>query len=166
MICLGIDPGYERLGIALVEKENSSKEILIHSECFQTDKKLDHQKRLSLIKNRIDEILKKYKPDSLAIESLFFNVNQKTAIKVAEVRGIIISSCGQMSIPSFEYSPQKIKQAVTGNGHSDKIAVIKTVPLLVKITNKIKHDDEYDAIAVALTHLAMHRFMSQIDLHK
>ena len=150
MKVLAFDPGYERLGIAVVEKQNN-KDILIYSECFQTDKKDDHSKRLFSIYKRIKEIIEEYKPDSSALETLFFANNQKTALKVAEVRGIILAVSESYGIKIFEYSPGAIKLSVTGYGKSDKTAITKMIPLIIKINKKIKYDDEFDAIAVGIT---------------
>ncbi len=150
MKVLAIDPGYERLGIAVLEKQKS-KEVLLYSECFQTDKKEVHSKRLFLIYTKLQEIISEYRTNTCAIETLFFSNNVKTALKVAELRGMILTLCEIHKMKIYEYSPQAIKLGVTGYGKSDKTAVIKMIPLLVKIDKKIKHDDEFDAIAVGIT---------------
>ena len=150
MRVIGIDPGYERLGIAILEKQNN-KDILIFSECFQTDKKETHSKRLFAIYKRVKEIIEEYQPNKGALETLFFSNNQKTALKVAEVRGVILAVYENYNLDIQEFSPNSIKLGVTGYGKSDKDAVTKMVPLLVKIDKKIKYDDEFDAIAVAIT---------------
>lgn len=154
MIILGIDPGYERLGIAVIRKERNQKEELLYSECFKTSAKIPHPDRLFLIKEKISEVIKKYKPKHLSIETLFFNSNQKTALYVAESRGVIVAEAKFAGLKVFEYSPQRIKIAVTGYGKSDKNAVSKMIPLIIKINKKITHDDEYDAIAASLTCLS------------
>ena len=150
MRVLAIDPGYERLGIAVLEKQKG-KDVLLHSECFQTDKKETHSKRLFLIYTKLKEIIETHKTDACAIETLFFSNNVKTALKVAELRGVILTLCEIHNMKIYEYSPQAIKLGVTGYGKSDKTAVIKMIPLLVQIDKKIKHDDEFDAIAVGVT---------------
>lgn len=156
MKILAIDPGYERLGIAILEKEPRGKEILIHSECFKTLSKDPHPVRLGQIHNYIEKIIETYKPEVLSIETLFFQNNAKTAMQVSESRGAIISLCASKSISVFEYNPLQIKSAVTGNGKSDKEQVMKMIPMLLTIgkEKKIKHDDEYDAIACGLTYFA------------
>ncbi len=154
MIILGIDPGYDRLGIAVVEKKSKTKEVLVYSECFQTSSKEYFYTRLGQVGAKVTEIIEKYSPDALAIESLFITKNQKTAMRVSEARGVIVYEAVQKGLPIYEYTPLQIKIAVTGHGGSDKTQVIKMIPLLIKIKTKKTHDDEYDAVAVALTCLA------------
>jgi crossover junction endodeoxyribonuclease RuvC len=154
MRIIAIDPGYERLGIAVIEKELSGKEVLIYSECFKTSSKLPHPERLRLIQEKIKKIIKEYNPERCAIETLFFSNNQKTALLVAEARGAIIATSASEGLEIFELNPNSIKLAVTGNGASDKDQIIKMIPILIKINKEIKHDDEYDAIACGLTYFA------------
>jgi crossover junction endodeoxyribonuclease RuvC len=157
MKTLAIDPGYERLGIAILDKSLPEKERLIYSECFQTSAKDPHADRLGQIQNRLTEILSEFSPEHLAIEDLFFSKNTKTAMKVAEVRGLLIGNCRAAGIEVFEYKPGEIKVAVTGDGASDKNSIIKMIPLLVNLPAPVRLDDEYDAIACGLTHIAVHK---------
>lgn len=157
MRIIAIDPGYERLGIAILEKFEKTKELVLFSECFQTDKKLSHPERLALVGNEIRKIIKEYTPEILAIETLFFSKNVKTALSVAEARGVALFCASDMGLEIREFSPADIKIAVTGHGQSDKKQVITMVEKLVKINGKIKHDDEYDAIATGITYFAMNR---------
>lgn len=147
---LGIDPGYGRLGIAIIESVNKTPK-LIHSECFETSGKLPHSERLGLVLEKIKETIKKYKPDRLAIETLIFSKNVKTALKVAEVRGVAIAQSVENGLEIFEFHPNSIKIAVTGYGKSDKKQIIFMIEKILGLKKKFKHDDEYDAIAVALT---------------
>lgn len=159
MIVLGIDPGFERLGIAVIEKKPSSQETVLFSECFITPKTMDFSERLTNIGNHIEEIITRYKPTHLGIETLFIEKNQKTAMRVAEVRGTIIFLAARTGMRICEYSPLQIKSAVTGYGKADKKAVMGMVPKLVSIDmNQKRLDDELDAIAVALTTSASERF--------
>ncbi len=146
MKILGIDPGYDRVGIAIIEDGT-----LLHSECFETSSKDSFHIRLRSVGEHIHKIIKNYSPDIMAIESLFITKNQKTAMKVAEARGVISYEACLKDIPIYEYSPPQIKVAVTGHGGSDKAQVIKMIPLLIKMKTLVALDDEYDAIAVALT---------------
>lgn len=172
---LAIDPGYERLGIAILDRAALERDRLIYSECFRTSAKDPHAERLAQIQKRITEIVEEFTPTELAIEDLFFNTNQKTALRVAEARGAIIATAKNSGLEIFEYKPQEIKVAVTGDGRSDKTAIAKMIPLLVNLekiavkkqncldsknqnlhNSKIQSrlDDEYDAIACGLTHIA------------
>ncbi|MFA5999652.1 MAG: crossover junction endodeoxyribonuclease RuvC [Candidatus Paceibacterota bacterium] len=159
MIILGIDPGYERLGVAVVEKKSrSDKEHLLFSECFKTSAKLTFEDRLSRIGQEVKKIIKKYKIDTLAIETLFLNTNQKTVMQVAEVRGVIIYEAKNANLKVFEASPPQIKVATTGYGKANKEQMMKMVRMLIKIDEETKSDDELDAIAIALTAFAYIRF--------
>ncbi|MFA6315501.1 MAG: crossover junction endodeoxyribonuclease RuvC [Candidatus Paceibacterota bacterium] len=159
MKIIGIDPGYDRLGIAVIEKDpdDSRKENVLYSACFQTSNKDTIYFRFKQIGQEIERIFKEYKPGALAIENLFITKNQKTAMRVSEARGIILYEAAKNDIPIFEYTPMQIKSAVTGDGTSDKERIIKMIGLLVKIPKKKMLDDEFDAIAVALTHSACRR---------
>ncbi len=159
MRILGIDPGYERLGVAILEKnKNEKKETVLFSECFKTSAKLEFSERLFLIGKEIKNIIKKFKPEVLAIETLFLTTNQKTVMHVAEVRGVIIYEASSAGLKIFEASPPQIKIATTGYGKANKEQVMKMVKILVEIDNLKKSDDELDAIATALTAFAHIRF--------
>lgn len=147
---LGIDPGYGRLGIAVIESTKRESK-LIYSECFETSSELPHFERLGLILLKLNVVFSKFKPDKLAIETLIFSKNVKTALKVAEARGVVIAFSAAQGIKTFEYHPNEIKLAVTGYGKSDKKQIIYMIGKILKLGKKIKYDDEYDAIAVALT---------------
>lgn len=154
MRILGIDPGYERLGIAILEKNNQKKECVIFSECFKTSAKLEFSERLHLIGTEITRVIGKYKPEILSIETLFLTTNQKTVMRVAEARGVAIYEAANAGLKIFEATPLQIKIATTGYGRADKNQVMKMVKILVKIDNEKKSDDELDAIAIALTAFA------------
>ncbi|MEK7068870.1 MAG: crossover junction endodeoxyribonuclease RuvC [Patescibacteria group bacterium] len=156
MRVLAIDPGYGRCGVAIVDKDGG-KEILIYSACIETSAKMDFPERLARIVSECERLMKQYKPDSIAIETLYITKNQKTAMHVAEVRGALIGATARAGLPIFEYTPGEVKSAAAGNGRADKKAVIKMLHALLKIEKEIKYDDEYDAIAIGITHLARHR---------
>ncbi|MEI7809999.1 MAG: crossover junction endodeoxyribonuclease RuvC [bacterium] len=160
MRILGIDPGFERLGVAILEKNiGDKKEKVIFSECFKTSAKLEFSERLVLIGEEVRNIIKKYKPEILAIETLFLTTNQKTVMHVAEARGVVIYECKKNEMKIFEASPPQIKIATTGYGKADKKQIIKMVKLLVEIDNKKDSDDELDAIAIALTGFAHNKII-------
>jgi crossover junction endodeoxyribonuclease RuvC len=150
---LAFDPGYDRLGVAVIERKNN-KEHLVYSECVGTNRNDTMAERLQHIGNRVDELLREYTPTTVALETLFFNKNQKTGIAVAEVRGIILYLALRSGCHIMEFNPQEIKVAVTGYGKSDKEAVIMMVKRLIARVPTDAMDDEYDAIAVGITALA------------
>lgn len=156
MRVLAFDPGYDRLGIAVIEKHNG-KEKLLHSACFTTKRNDPMDVRLCDIGTMVEDLITKYEPSLVALETLFFNKNQKTGIAVAEVRGIIMYLGKRAGCGVVEYSPQEIKIAVTGYGKSDKAAVTSMVKRLITPVPKDALDDEYDAIAVGIAALAHHR---------
>jgi len=159
MRILGIDPGYERLGISILEKnKNDKKECVVFSECFKTSAGLEFSERLNLIGEEIKKIIKKYKPEVLSIETLFLNTNHKTVMRVAEARGVVIYESTRAGLKIFEASPPQIKIATTGYGKASKTEIIKMVKILVEIDKLKKSDDELDAIAIALTAFAHIRF--------
>ena len=153
MKIIAIDPGYERLGIAIIEK-TAGRETLVFSECFKTSMREAPADRLKLIGEEINSLIKKYQPEALAVETLFFETNAKTAMRVSEARGVILYEAARNGLSVTEFTPLQIKVAVTGYGKSDKSQVIFMVKKLIKVTEPIKYDDEYDAIAVGLTFFA------------
>ena len=156
MKVLGIDPGYGRCGMAVVERQDG-KDVLLFSDCVETSAGDEFPARLSAIVGRCAKLIEEHSPSALSIEKLFFNANQKTAMRVAEARGAIIMCASERGIDVFEYTPAQIKSAVASSGSADKKQVASMLHLLVKIDKEIRRDDEYDAIAIALAHLAMAR---------
>jgi crossover junction endodeoxyribonuclease RuvC len=154
MKILAIDPGFERVGIAILEKTEQTKEVLLYSECFKTSSKLTHPERLRLIGEKISEIIKKNKPAVLSIEKLFFNTNTTTALGVAEARGVILYEASLAKLEIFEYTPLSVKVAVTGYGRSEKKQIMLMIPRLIDVSKKISSDDEFDAIALGITFCA------------
>lgn len=156
MKILSIDPGYGRCGVAILERVGI-KDHLIYSDCIETSSKDTFPYRLAAITNECERLLDEYAPEAVVLEKLFFKSNQKTAMQVAEVRGAIIAAAAARTISIAEYTPPQVKNAITGYGSADKKQIIAMVRMLLPITKNIKHDDEYDAIAIGLTHLATSR---------
>ncbi len=157
MRILAVDPGYDRLGIAIIERK-AGKEILLYSDCFQTEKDALYEKRLLDIGDEMERLIREYEPNVFASEALFFAKNQKTAIAVAGSRGTLLYIARKHNLPVFEYTPLQIKIAVTGYGKSDKAQVTDMVKRLIRIEKQVAVDDEYDAIAVGLTCAATEKF--------
>ena len=152
---LGIDPGYDRLGLAVLEG-NISKPVHIWSECIEIPKGRPEE-RLAAVFREVSDVVKIYAPDRAAIETLFFSTNKKTALGVAEARGAALSAAGEAGIKVKEVSPGTVKLAVTGDGRADKKAIARMIPLLLKLPPKKRLDDELDAIAVGIAALSMVR---------
>lgn len=152
---LAVDPGFGRIGLAIM-KLGGDKPKLLFSQCLETDSKKVRSDRLLSIGQRLGSVIKKWRPEHLAIETLFFNTNTTSAIVVAEARGIIIYEAARAGMEIFEYGPQTIKIAVTGYGKADKIQMAIMIKKLVTLSKKSSKrlDDEIDAIAVGITHLA------------
>lgn len=152
---IAIDPGFDRLGVAVLSQD-TSQAILLFSDCIVTKKKDVHNKRLLTIGSRVREIIEEWEPECLAIETLFFNQNTTSALAVAEARGVVLYEASRAGIEVYEYSPQAIKIAVTGYGKADKQQVENMVYRLIKIPSQQSKrlDDELDAIAVGITHIA------------
>lgn len=150
MRILGIDPGYERLGWGVLDKQIGRYE-LIDCGVIKTPKSLPHPTRLGKLFEELTSVITKYSPEGAVIEKLFFATNAKTAINVAEARGVILLACERGKLNITELTPLQIKSAVTGNGQADKKAVEKMVRLQVKnIPDKLV-DDTLDALAAALS---------------
>lgn len=158
-IIMAIDPGFDRLGIAILTLEGN-KEVLLYSDCITTSVKETREKRLETIGTGIKNVIKKWKPKELAIETLFFNSNTTSALGVAEARGVAIYEAAVSGLEVFEYSPQAIKIAVTGYGKANKSQVGVMVKQLIKLPVKPKNrlDDEIDAVALGITHLVTRRY--------
>ncbi|MBX2866512.1 crossover junction endodeoxyribonuclease RuvC [Candidatus Kaiserbacteria bacterium] len=156
MRVLALDPGYDRLGVAVLERVNG-KETVVFSDCITSDKSKESYERLFEIGGAVKDLLAEYTPEACALETLFFSRNKTTALMVSEVRGIIMYLAQESGCEVFEYNPQSIKVATTGYGKSDKKAVTDMVHMLAEGVPKDALDDEYDAIAVGITHLATHR---------
>lgn len=153
---LAFDPGYERLGVAVLEREGS-KEKLIYSDCIRTDAKLPFSERLGMLGAAAEVLIEKFAPDAIAIEEVYFENNAKTATKIARVAGMLSYISSRSNLPLFEYTPLEVKVAVTGYGKSDKAAIAMMVQKLVTIPTKPRLDDEMDAIAIGITCLAAAR---------
>ena len=152
MRILAIDPGFDRMGIAVLEGD-PSRPTYIWSDCV-TPPKGEPSARLAVVQQAVESAIAAYVPDALAIESLFFSVNKKSALGVAEARGAVLAAAGKAGLPVREYSPQQVKLAVTGYGAADKNAVMGMVPRLIALPERRRLDDELDAIALGIAALA------------
>ncbi len=155
-VVIAIDPGYDRFGIAILKKDAQGKDHLLYSDFVQTNAKDEFVPRLLQVITEFKKQVKVHKPEFLAIETLYFSNNKTTAMRIAEVRGAVLLAAKEAGLMIMEIHPLQIKQAITGDGKSDKAQIIKMIKLLTGLQKKTK-DDEYDAIAVGLAFLAIYR---------
>jgi crossover junction endodeoxyribonuclease RuvC len=148
MIILGIDPGIGRMGYAII-KSSGTQNILAECGCITTTPKAPEPGRLLEIKKDLDTILKKWQPEVLCIESLYFAANSKTAMSVGQARGVAIVTAAEHGLKIIEMTPLQVKIAITGYGKADKSQVQKMLLTLFKIKKVPKPDDAADAAAIA-----------------
>ncbi len=153
MKVLAIDPGYDRIGVAVLDNHTKQDRVLF-STCITTNKADTIPERLGVLGKTLAALLLEHTPDCVALETLFFNKNIKTALAVAEARGVILYVAHAAGCPIYEFNPNTIKLATTGYGKSDKTAVLTMIKRLVAHVPEQALDDEYDAIAVGVTCLA------------
>ncbi|MCL2249624.1 MAG: crossover junction endodeoxyribonuclease RuvC [Oscillospiraceae bacterium] len=151
MIILGIDPGVATVGFGVVSANNGVIKPRRYG-VISTPAKMRLALRLLQINNDVAELIKTFKPDAIAVEELFFNTNQKTALIVAQGRAAIILAGEQHGIPMFEYTPLQVKKAVTGYGRAEKKQVMEMVQRLLELETIPKPDDAADALAIAICH--------------
>ena len=151
MLILGVDPGLAIVGWGVVEYAGNKFNTVAYG-AITTPAGIDVEMRILQIYDGLDAIIKKYKPTDMAIEELFFNTNQKTAIAVAEARGAILLCGMKNNVPMFEYTPLQVKQAVVGYGRADKKQVIAMTNMILELKKTPKLDDTSDALAIAICH--------------
>ena len=151
MIILGIDPGIAIVGYGVLEY-TKGKFRTVAMGSIETPAGLDVEERLRMVYDDMCEIIDTYRPDEMAIEELFFNTNQKTAVAVAEARGVILLSAVQRGVPISEYTPLQVKQSVVGYGRAEKKQVIALVKMILGMENGPGLDDTADALALAICH--------------
>ena len=161
MRILGIDPGYGITGYSIIDYEGNHFK-LITSGAITTPAKMSFPLRLSQIYTDLNNIIDEFKPDAISVEELFFNNNAKTAINVAQARGVILVVGCQKNIPTYEYTPLQIKQSVVGYGRADKIQVQKMVKTILKVDKLPKLDDTTDSMAAAICHAHSAKFAQKL----
>ena len=149
MRIIGIDPGLARVGYGIIDEIEGGK-IIIDCGIIETKPTKKEEERLVEISNDLSSIIKKWNPNSAAVEKFFF-YRSSTTISVVQARGVIMMTLGKYKLPIQEFPPMQIKLAVTGYGHSDKNEVLNCVMHELSITSPPKPDDAADALAIALT---------------
>lgn len=151
MIILGIDPGIAIVGYGIIEYKNNKFKVIDYGAIF-TPASTSTTKRLEKIYKGIDILIKNYNIDEVGIEELFFNKNVKTAITVAQARGVILLACSHNDKPIYEYTPLQVKQGVVGYGRAKKLQVQQMVEIILNLKEIPKPDDVADALAIAICH--------------
>jgi crossover junction endodeoxyribonuclease RuvC len=165
-LVLGIDPGTATTGYGLVRDLPDSSLQVVDYGTFVTPAGLPAPKRLSMLYHRLQEMLLLHHPDSAAVEKLFFQSNVKTAIAVGQARGVLLLALAESGLEVSEYTPNEVKQAVTGYGSADKKQVQEMVRVLLAMPHIPRPDDAADALAIAITHLHTRRYQSATDEHE
>jgi len=150
MIILGIDPGTATTGYGVIEIRKNKNLLAIEYGCIKTSPDLETGKRLKKINSEISRLIKKHQPEILAIESLFFFKNLKTAIPVSQAKGVILLAAARKMVPVVEFAPLQVKLTITGYGWSEKEKVQKKVKKLLNLKKIPKPDDVADALGIAI----------------
>lgn len=164
MIIIGIDPGYAIVGVGVVEYVGNKFRTLEYN-AITTPAGMNTVERLKKIYTEMTMYIDKYKPDAIAIEELFFNSNQKTAINVAQARGVLLVAAANKNVPISEYTPLQVKQSVTGYGRAEKKQIQQMVKMLLGLNAIPKPDDAADALAIAICHAHSSKMNKMFDLN-
>ena len=151
VIILGIDPGTLVMGYSVIEALKNQFTIKT-IDVLKLSSKKDHYQRLQMVHERITELVEEFSPDQFAIEAPFYGKNVQSMLKLGRAQGVAIAAAMNKNIPVTEYSPKKIKQAITGNGNADKEQVWKMLQRITALPDKPKYYDATDALAVAICH--------------
>lgn len=157
-LALGIDPGTATTGYGLVRLMPDGELVAVSYGVISTPKESTPAARLEMLFDDLDKLLKKHRPDTVAVEKLFFQSNVKTALAVGQARGVIMLCLQKAGLEAFEYTPNEVKQAVAGYGGADKRQVQDMVRVLLQLDEIPKPDDAADALAIAITHLNTNRY--------
>lgn len=159
MIILGIDPGFAIVGVGVIQYKGN-KFSVIDYYAITTKAGIPLEQRLKIIHDSIDEAIRKYKPDFMAIEELFFNNNAKTAIQVGQARGVVLLAAVNHGIGIYEYTPLQVKQSVVGYGRADKSQIQQMTKAILGLNEIPKPDDVADALAIAICHAHSHKMVN------
>jgi crossover junction endodeoxyribonuclease RuvC len=152
MIVIGIDPGLATVGFGVIRKEDDGITPVSYG-CIRTSAEKQTPERLLEIHNEVSALFEKYNPGAVAVERLFFNKNVTNAMSVSEARGVIFLAAQQKNIPLFEYTPNQIKQAITGSGRADKKQMQEMIKRLLNLDELPQPDDAADGLSIALCHI-------------
>jgi crossover junction endodeoxyribonuclease RuvC len=156
MLVIGIDPGLATVGFGVIRTEKNVITTVSYG-CIKTSAEEQKPRRLLEIYTEVIALFEKYSPEAIAVEKLFFNKNVTNAMSVSEARGVIFLAAQQRSIPSFEYTPLQVKQAITGSGRADKKQMQEMIKRLLNLKEIPKPDDAADGLSIALCHINIMR---------
>ncbi len=160
MLILGIDPGIAATGYGIIEVTSGNKLSMVDYGCIKTSKNEIFPQRLLIIYHELEEIIKKYHPDKIAIENIYFAKNVKTAMKVSEARGVVTLVAAKSKAQIFEFTPLQVKQTLTGYGQAAKSQIQQMVKLSLKLNDIPRPVDAADALAIAITCAQTKSFLS------
>jgi len=163
MLVLGIDPGTAITGYGIVREDDDGKLVAVDFGVITTPAGMPLPERLSIIYDELNAVIKQHKPQTSAVEKIFFSKNVKTAISVGQARGVVLLSLEQAGIKIADYTPNEIKQSVTGYGGADKRQIQEMVRILLDLEEIPKPDDAADALAVAICHLQNAKFEQIVE---
>ena len=152
MIVIGIDPGLATVGFGVIRKEENDITPVSYG-CIRTSSEKQTPERLLEIYTETSALFERYNPGVVAVERLFFNKNVTNAMSVSEARGVIFLAAQQKNIPLFEYTPNQIKQAITGSGRADKKQMQEMIKRLLNLDKLPQPDDAADGLSIALCHI-------------
>lgn len=162
MRIIGIDPGYAIVGWGVLDYDGYRFEAVEYG-AITTEAGLDFERRLEIIWDELSAVLERLRPQTMAVEQLFFTSNQKTAIDVSQARGVILLCSTKHGIKTYEYTPLQVKQAVVGYGKAEKNQVMQMVKTMLKLDKVPKPDDTADAIAIAICHAHSHGMGNNLE---
>lgn len=162
MLIMGVDPGIAITGYGLVNYTDNRYSI-VDCGCIRTASGIPLPERLNLLYKELVRIVIKYSPDHYAVEELFFNKNTKTALVVAQARGVTILAAAGSGVPVYEYTPLQVKQAVAGSGRAGKSQVQFMVKTILALSETPAPDDVADALAVAICHAHIHSWERKFE---
>lgn len=166
MIVIGIDPGTALTGYGIIEETKAGQLQAIEYGAIETSSDVTLEKRLQRINQTLSQLLFLHRPESGAVEKLFFQRNVRTAMSVGQARGVVLLALAEAGIDVAEYSPMEVKQAVTGYGSADKNQVQQMVRTLLSLETIPQPDDVADALAVAICHINTNRWAKIIQESK
>ncbi len=164
MIILGLDPGIGTMGYGVIEKDARGNCRAVDYGVVKTPAGENLAVRLCILEEGVNAVFEKFKPEEVAMEELFFSKNVTTGIAVAHARGVMLMTCAKRCGKIFEYTPNQIKQALTGYGKADKIQMQRVVQSHLRLDKIPRPDDAADALAVALCHAFTSRFSNLFSI--